>query len=157
MSLIFKYLQHGNPTITEKILRALPDWFGIEEATLEYIQNSTKFPMVVAYENNIPVGFLSIKKHSPFTSEIYVMGVAPDYHRKGVGKNILSECERILAQNKTEFLQVKTLDESRENEEYRRTRLFYKTMGFREVEVFPTLWGEANPCLLLIKKINDSK
>ena len=156
MPVIFKYLEIGDPVITEKILRALPDWFGIEEATLEYIQNATKYPMIVIYENNSPVGFISIKSHSSFTSEIYVMGIMPDHHRKGIGEKLLLESERILALNKTEYLQVKTLDESRENEAYRKTRLFYKAMGFREVEVFPTLWGEANPCLLLIKKIKTS-
>lgn len=156
MSLIFKYLNCGNSAITEKILRTLPDWFGIEEATRDYIQNSAELPMVTAIENDLPVGFISLKTHSPYTSEIYVMGIAPNHHRRGIGQKLLLECERILALNKTEFLQVKTLDESRENEAYKKTRLFYKSMGFREVEVFPTLWGEANPCLLLIKTIKSS-
>ena len=28
-----------------------------------------------------------------------------------------------------------------------------KSLGFRELECFPTLWDESNPCLIMIMKI----
>ena len=34
-----------------------------------------------------------------------------------------------------------------------RTRLFYEAMGFRALEVFPTLWDEWNPCLVMVMKL----
>ncbi|MBT4793414.1 MAG: GNAT family N-acetyltransferase [Halobacteriovoraceae bacterium] len=149
----FEYLEKGNPEICDVILRSVPDWFGIEESTLDYINKSKELPMLAVTKNGKPIGFLSLKKHSPFTSEVYVMGVIPEYHRKGVGKKLLIEAEKVLAQNGVEFLQVKTVSADRECEFYRKTRLFYKSFGFKEVEVFPTLWDEHNPCQLLIKSI----
>ena len=149
----FDYLEVGNPDFCEEVLRALPDWFGIEESTLEYIHESKKLPMIVASDDDGIVGFVSLKHHSPFTAEVYVMGVMPKHHRHGFGKRLLVEAEQRLRQEGTEFLQVKTVSADRPCEFYDKTRLFYQSFGFREVEVFPTLWDEFNPCLLLIKSI----
>lgn len=146
-------LDKGNGKICESILRSLPDWFGIEDAIVDYIKKSKEMPMIVAYDGESPVGFISLKRHSPFSSEIYVMGVSPEYHRKGLGKVLVQESEKYLLESGFEFLQVKTLDSSRECEAYRKTRLFYKSLGFKELEVFSTLWGEENPCLMLIKNL----
>lgn len=51
------------------------------------------------------------------------------------------------------FLQVKTLSPTHPDPFYARTRQFYQSMGFQPLEEFPTLWGEANPCLLMIKHL----
>ncbi len=148
-----QYLKTGSSQICEEVLRSLPDWFGIEESTVAYIEKSKKIPMVVAYEDDLPVGFLSLIDHGSYTSEVYVMGVIPKYHRHGIGKILLLEAEKQLISTGFEFLQVKTVSADRECEFYRKTRLFYKSFGFKEVEVFPTLWDESNPCQLLIKSL----
>ena len=49
-------------------------------------------------------------------------------------------------------IQVKTVDEGH-YKEYDQTIAFYEGVGFKKMEVFPTLWDEWNPCLILIKKI----
>ena len=149
----FEYLGKGNPEYCERVLRALPDWFGIESATLEYIKISRELPMIVASNEDGIAGFVSLKHHSPFTAEVYVMGVVPEHHRNGIGRRLLNEAEKILATKGTEFLQVKTVSADRSCAFYDKTRLFYQSYGFKEVEVFPTLWDEFNPCLLLIKTI----
>lgn len=153
MNFEYTFLEHGDPTVTEKILRSLPDWFGIEEATKAYISESKKLPMFVALLDQAPIGFLSLKKHGQFSCEVYVMGVMPTFHHKNVGKELIKQSEEYLSKQGFEFLQVKTLDKSRESEFYRKTRLFYQSMGFKKLEVFPTLWDETNPCLLLVKSI----
>ncbi len=109
--------------------------------------------MVLAKIDDQVVGFLSLKKHSEYAYEIYVMGVSPEYHRSGIGKELIKATEQYLRQLNVEFLQVKTLSSERENEAYRKTRLFYKNCGFRQLEVFPDLWDKDNPCLLMIKNI----
>lgn len=38
-------------------------------------------------------------------------------------------------------------------EEYDKTNLFYISFGFKELEVFPTLWDEWNPCQIYIMNI----
>lgn len=60
-------------------------------------------------------------------------------------------CEPILRAQKVEFLQAKTLSAKHPDVGYGRTRQFYLAVGFRPLEEFPDLWGEANPCLQLIK------
>ena len=50
------------------------------------------------------------------------------------------------------FLQVKTVQMGR-CEEYDRTNLFYQSLGFKEFEVFPTLWDEHNPCQIYIMSL----
>jgi len=149
----FNYLKNGDPKVCETILRSLPDWFGIEESTKAYIVESSKLPMIIGYDKEVPVAFVNIKNHGIHTSEIYVMGILPEFHRQKIGFQILNEVEKRMAFQGVSFLQVKTLAQDRECRFYNKTRLFYKSYGFLEVEVFPTLWGEANPCQLLIKSI----
>ena len=47
------------------------------------------------------------------------------------------------------FLQVKTVQMGR-YPEYDATNRFYLALGFRELEVFPKLWDEGNPCQVYI-------
>ena len=34
--------------------------------------------------------------------------------------------------------------------EYDATNRFYQSLGFQELEIFPTLWGEKNPCQIYV-------
>lgn len=138
-----------------RILLALPEWFGIEEATKHYIDSAQTLPTILAVDDKEVIGFLTLKHHSPHTSEIYVMAVHPDYHRHGVGQAMLSKAEAVLGASHVEFLQVKTLSASHPDPNYALTRKFYMAQDFRIVEEFPTLWNESNPCLLLIKCLNN--
>ena len=153
MTIQFQVLEKGDSQICEKILRSLPDWFGIESALQRYIKDSVENPMVVAKNGDKVLGFCSLLNHGPHSSEIYVMGIFSEYHRQGLGRKIIQQAERYLKANGFEFLQVKTVDETRENEVYMKTRLFYQSMGFKKLEVFPDLWDEHNPCLLLVKSL----
>ena len=81
------------------------------------------------------------------------MGVLPDMHRKGAGKLLVSEAEDVLRDKNVEFLQVKTLSESSSDSNYKVTRLFYSSCGFKPLEEFKTLWGEKIPCLLMVKSL----
>ena len=50
------------------------------------------------------------------------------------------------------FIQVKTVKMG-VYEDYDKTNLFYLSLGFKELEVFPKLWDEANPCQIYIMSI----
>jgi len=134
-------------------LRALPNWFGVEESVAKYVEGVKNKPFYGLYDGDSAVGFVSILAHNPYTAEIYVMGILEGYHRQGLGKKIISTCEDYCRTHGMEFLTVKTLDASREDANYARTRKFYKAVGFRPLEVFPTLWDVANPCLFLAKYV----
>lgn len=145
--------QQKKSQICEKILRSLPNWFGIESAIQDYVADVQPMIFLVAYEKQQPIGFLALNKHNQYTAEIHVMAILPQFHRHGIGRKLVREAEQILQHDGFQFLSVKTLSESRPNKEYDQTRKFYLDIGFIPIEEFKTLWGEHNPCLLLIKAI----
>ena len=134
--------------LCELILRELPDWFGIEEATRHYIDEVARLPTFAAGD----AGFLSVKHHTPRAAEVYVMSVRPSRHREGLGSALLAAAEDYLRARDVEYLQVKTLGPSRPDEGYERTRLFYEARGFVALEEIHGLW-EGNPCLLMVKRL----
>ena len=135
----------------EPILRALPEWFGIEESTLQYIKDANSLTSMLAKDGDAVVGFITIRKHFPETVEMHCLGVLPTYHRTGIGRQLVTALEDHLKKEGVKFLQVKTVSEDRACDAYAKTRKFYLGVGFTPLEVFPTLWDEANPCLLLAK------
>lgn len=156
----FNIVQIHNPEkkseICDQILRALPLWFGIESAIVDYV-NDIKPMETWAIEIDAKIiGFASINKHNEYTAEIHVMGILEAYHRQGLGKKILQSCEISLGQQGFKYLTVKTLSDSRPNNEYDQTREFYLKYGFIPIEEFKTLWGEDNPCLMLIKNLSPA-
>jgi ribosomal protein S18 acetylase RimI-like enzyme len=135
------------------ILRALPEWFGIETAILNYEREIDHLPTFLAKADENVLGFLSLKQHNPFSAEIYVMAVRPDAHRRGIGRALVAAAESHTRGLGVEYMQVKTLGPSCPNEEYARTRAFYEAMGFRPLEELPQIWDEKNPCLILVKRL----
>ena len=77
------------------------------------------------------------------------MGVLKDYHRKGVGRKLFEQAKRIAKQSGYSFMQVKTVQMGR-YAEYDATNHFSLSLGFKEFEVFPTLWDEWNPCQVYV-------
>jgi XTP/dITP diphosphohydrolase len=142
--------------ICESILRALPDWFAIETALMQYAREAADLPMLVAVEDGAPIGFITLRQHSACAWEIHVIGVRPERHRGGIGRRLLAEGERLVRDRAAEFLAVKTLSGSAEYEPYDNTRAFYEAMGFRPLMELPTLWSAENPCLLMIKPLAPS-
>jgi ribosomal protein S18 acetylase RimI-like enzyme len=153
MDVVVQDPMQGKSAVCEPILRSLPEWFGIEEATRQYIRDTDVLPTFLAMVDGEAVGFLTLKQHTEYAAEIHVMGVLPEMHRRGVGRALLARAEAYLQEQGVEYLQVKTLSPGRPNENYARTRAFYQAMGFRPLEEFPKLWDEANPCLLMVKKL----
>jgi len=140
-------------TLCEPVLRSLPEWFGLEDANQHYLKSIDEMPTFLALDKDEVVGFLTVLQHYPTTAEIYVTGVAPQYHRHGLGRAMVNAVENYLRDLGVQFLQVKTLSDSHPDEGYAKTRAFYRAVGFHPLEEFKTLWGEANPCLLLVKNL----
>jgi ribosomal protein S18 acetylase RimI-like enzyme len=135
------------------ILRLLPDWFGIEEAILDYEREIEHLPTFLAKADGSVLGFLSLKQHTPYSAEILVMAVHPDVQRGGIGRALVDAAEAHARGLGVEYMQVKTLGPSRPNEGYARTRAFYEVMGFRPLEEFKQIWDENNPCLVMVKRM----
>ncbi|MGI5982588.1 MAG: GNAT family N-acetyltransferase [Sakamotonia sp.] len=135
--------------IARQILEALPDWFGMEEAREKYIKESADQIFFAAFDENQATGFLCLKETSKDTLELSVMGVLKEYHRHGIGKDLFLNAKKIASENGYSFLQVKTVQMGH-YEEYDNTNYFYRSLGFKEFEVFPTLWNERNPCQIYV-------
>ncbi|NLO85585.1 MAG: GNAT family N-acetyltransferase [Clostridiales bacterium] len=138
--------------IAKRILTALPDWFAIPESTAEYIRESQSMPFWTAFAKDEAVGFLALKETSKHAAEIYVAGVLPAHHRKGIGRQLFHAFKAYAAAHGYQFLQVKTVRRGC-CDEYDRTCAFYESLGFVALECFPTLWDESNPCQLYIMSI----
>ena len=143
----------GAGAICRTILDLLPSWFGIPEANEDYIETANTHPSVIASVDGDDVGITTVKQHSPYAAEVYLMAVKPAHHRHGVGTAMLRHLEAGLAVAGVEFLQVKTLSAAGRDAGYDATRAFYLARGFRPLEEFPTLWDPSNPALQLIKAV----
>lgn len=135
--------------IARSILEGLPEWFGIEQAREEYIEASAFQPFFAAMTEQTPLGFLTLKQTGKESVEIAVMGVDPAFHHQGIGKALFEAAKAYAQQRAYAFMQVKTVAMGR-YENYDRTNLFYRALGFKELEVLETLWDEANPCQIYI-------
>lgn len=142
--------------ITKDILESLPEWFGIPEARAEYIADSRGKPFFSAFDCEKPVGFLYLKETGRHTVEVAVMGVLREYHRLGIGRRLFEEAKTKARQMGYSFIQVKTVQMGR-YDCYDDTNRFYLSLGFKELEVFPTLWDEWNPCQIYIMSLMEER
>ena len=143
----------GRSAHAEPILRALPEWFGIESALAQYVEDVERMPTFLAHSEGAVVGFLAIHRHFSRSAEVHVVGVLPASHRSGFGRALQLAAEDWLIGEGVEYLQVKTISESSPDPNYARMRDFYERMGFVPLEEFPTLWDEHNPCLVMVKRL----
>jgi ribosomal protein S18 acetylase RimI-like enzyme len=158
-----------DPATVERLLRKLPDWFGIESSVIEYIESARRLPAYLAWPHDLAApagsppgaggsplgpaaGVLLAVRHFPRSAEIYLMAVDPAVHRQGAGRALVTALEADLIADRVEFLQVKTLGPSHPDPGYARTRQFYASVGFRPLEEITGLWPD-NPCLIMIKTL----
>jgi ribosomal protein S18 acetylase RimI-like enzyme len=158
-----------DPATVERLLRKLPDWFGIESSVIEYIESARRLPAYLAWPHDPPApagsppapagsppglaaGVLLGMRHFPRSAEIYLMAVDPAVHRQGAGRALVTALESDLIAEGVQFLQVKTLGPSHPDPGYARTRQFYASAGFQPLEEITGLWP-GNPCLVMIKTL----
>ena len=135
--------------ISREILESLPEWFGIPEAREEYIAESTGQTFFAAEKDENAVGFLCLKQTGPKTVELAVMGVRREAHRQGIGTALAEAAREEARRQGNTLMQVKTVAMGH-YVEYDATNRFYQSLGFQELEIFPTLWGEKNPCQIYV-------
>jgi ribosomal protein S18 acetylase RimI-like enzyme len=141
----------GQGSVCEPILRALPQWFGIEASLVQYVRDIDAWPTFLAERDGSTAGFLALKRHNAYAAEIAVMGVYPQARRQGLGRALFVQAEAYLRREQVEYLQVKTLGASHPDPDYAQTRAFYAALGFRPLEEFTQIWNEENPCLVMVK------
>jgi ribosomal protein S18 acetylase RimI-like enzyme len=172
------------PAEVERLLRSLPEWFGIESAIGGYVGSARHLPTYLAWPDgpaaalgsphggsraapepppavcgavpvSRPAGVVLVARHFPQSAEIYLMAVDRAWHRCGAGRALLAAAERDLAADGVGFLQVKTLGPAYDDEAYASTRAFYSAMGFCPLEELPDFWPD-NPCLIMVKVLQQA-
>jgi GNAT superfamily N-acetyltransferase len=140
----------------EGLLRSLPEWFGLEEPIRAYVRDVAGLLSFACRgeDGSTADGFLALKRHTPYAAEVYVMAVRRELHGRGCGTALLRAAEDALRHDNLELLQVKTLGPSHPSRAYARTRRFYDARGFRPLEELRSIWGDDNPCLILVKRLD---
>ena len=138
--------------IARTVLEGLKEWFEVEESREGYIRDCADWIFLVAKEDDKVMGFLCLKETGNDTVELAVMGVLKDYHRNGNGRQLVDKAIEVAESSGYEFMQVKTVKMG-VYEDYDITNRFYISCGFKELEVFPLYWDEANPCQIYVMSL----
>jgi GNAT superfamily N-acetyltransferase len=140
---------------SERILRSLPRWFGIEESLQDYVADTERFPTFLAVAHE-PVAFITVREHFTQSWEVHCIAVEASYRGTDIGRALHEHVAAWLVARGCHLLQVKTLAASHPSTEYAQTRGFYERLGYTPLEVFPLLWGPHLPVLQLVKQLGHS-
>ncbi len=140
--------------ICRDLLGRLPDWFGIPESVVKYIDEVRSRSMSVALdETDAILGFATLERVTPIMAELHLIAVLPSLHRRGIGHALVASTEAAARAQGAAMLTVKTLAPTVAYAPYDATRAFYRGCGFVPLAIFPTLWDPENPCLLMGKSL----
>ncbi len=140
-----------DPLAVERLLRALPDWFGIEDSLVDYVRDAAERPGYLAVDDQGEVvGALVMTRHFPGSAEIHLLAVEPGLHRRGIGRALVDAFEEDMRADGVRLLEVKTQGPSRPDEHYAATLAFYVALGYEPLEEILDYWP-GNPCLVLVK------
>ena len=90
---IIEQLRFEHIASCEKVLRQLPAWFGIEQAIRNYASDLERCDGLVATVDGTVVAFVGLKRYGSHSIELNVIGVLPEYRRKGMGSHLIEAVE----------------------------------------------------------------
>ncbi len=137
--------------IVREVILDLPDWIQVSDEMEKYIEDAKELPLWVAKNDEETIGFLTLRETSKDTCEIHAVGVKEVYQDLGVGKKLYYACEDYAKEN-YEYMQVKLLKEDFQEKPDANVG-FFKSLGFKKLETFKTIWDSWNPVLIMVKKI----
>ncbi|HVY02266.1 MAG TPA: GNAT family N-acetyltransferase [Caulobacterales bacterium] len=144
----------GAGAICRAILDDLaPEWFGVPASNAAFAEEAEAGPAWIAFAAQSPVGVMVLRQVSEDAMDIHVIAVRRAHHRGGIGRAFIAVAEDGARRAGCALVSVKTRGPSGASEEYERTRLFYRGVGFRAVEEFTEIWGPENPCLIMVKAL----
>lgn len=88
----------------------------------------------VAEEKRKIIGFIAYTSDDAKV-KISWLGVSPEFHRQGVGTKLISRVEKELKKIGVKEIRLETVAESTKYEPYKKTRAFYKKLGFKVEKV----------------------
>jgi len=115
------------------LIQRLPEWFGIEASNRACIAALGRLPTFVVESDSGVAAFMALEETSAEAAEIHIMAVAPQLHRRGIGRAMASHWEAWGRSRGLSILHVRTLAPSHPDPYYARTRAFYRALGFLPV------------------------
>ncbi|HXZ67094.1 MAG TPA: GNAT family N-acetyltransferase, partial [Alphaproteobacteria bacterium] len=97
-------------------------------------------------------GLVALKYHFGSTTELWWLGLKPEFHRRGIGTSLVNVATMRARERGCEHLAVMTISEWSDDEFYRRTRLFYQRLGFQPFVEFNET-DPLNPMMWMIKPL----
>lgn len=145
-------IEHGHdPAGVERILRALPTWFGIDESIRQYVADSGSLPSYLARDAGVTIGVALIHRHYPESAELHLIAVDPGHHRSGIGAALVGAIKADLASDGVRLLQVHTVGPSSADAGYELTRAFYRQQDFVPLQEFDRLeWDGPTQILVAV-------
>lgn len=149
-----------DPAAVDRILRSLPDWFGIEEAIAGYVTQAGEardgsmslLARVEGVADGDAVGVALVERHFPESAELTLIAVHAEHRGAGIGGRLVRAVEDALRRDGCRFLEVHTVGPSFEDPGYAATRAFYRRSGFAPMHEFDGLdWD--GPTLIMIKAL----
>lgn len=140
--------------IVIEVLMTLPEWFGNNQANVKYSLDVMNLPFYCAFSQDKKViGFICAKIHHKVTGDIFLLGIKPEYHRNGIGKQLVKKLEEYCVGIGCTSIVVKTLSEDSNYDPYKKTTEFYRSLEYKDLITFDEFWDEQNKCLLMIKEL----
>lgn len=138
--------------IARLVLEDLTEWFEVAENREKFISESAGQIFLAAKDGGEDAGFLCLTETGKDTVELAVMGVLKEFHRRGLGRELVDAAKRIAREKGYSFMQVKTVQMGM-YEDYDRTNRFYLACGFKEFELMKDFWDEKNPCQIYVMSL----
>ena len=150
---MIQVLRRADPSGVDRILRLLPDWFGIEEAIVDYVEKARSLDSYIAVnEDDGTIGVALITRHFAESAELTLIAIHPRYHSSGVGRALIRFAEQDLREDDCKYFEVHTVGPSFDHGGYAATRAFYAAVGFSPMHEFENLdWD--GPTLIMIKHL----
>jgi len=137
-----------------QIARELPEWF--TDAALETIKKDLETMKSIAeiVESSI-IGFIiySFEKHKCL---IKWLAVKKEFQGKGIGKKLIYKLVKKCKQLDIKIIETDTLADTENYEPYVKTRAFYHSVGFKDVEIIKKGYEDGDDKLILQMDLKSS-
>jgi glutamate/tyrosine decarboxylase-like PLP-dependent enzyme/GNAT superfamily N-acetyltransferase len=154
MTFTLRALRPDDITACSALLADLPEWFGRPEVNAAYADGLRTAPAFVVTDGNRQLaGFAGLRAHDPGSMEIEVMAVRRELHRLGIGRRLIGEAIDQARRSGANWLHVKTRGPSTFDDDYEKTRRFYRSVGFEPLYESRTEWGPDDAALVLVMSL----
>lgn len=117
--------------LCRKITERLPMWFGRPDVNDLYFQEIRTRDVFVAQEDGVACGLIALEYHFEITCNVWWLGVDPGFHRRGLGRALMSRAVAEAGRRGCRQMAVETVSPRADSPEYEETRRFYEAVGFR--------------------------